>query len=341
MNYLNNANKKTIDYFKMLEPDFPEWLVDYINTKELLNQQYISITCGTIYSDLFESHYFFSSLDHSIAVALIIWHFTHDKKQTLSGLFHDIATPVFKHCVDFLNDDYMIQESTEDLTTEIIYNSAEIMQLLKRDNIKLDEVNDYHKYPIADNETPQLSSDRLEYSLSNAYLTYSILDLEEIREIYSNIEVQTNEDKIDELGFKAKEIAKKFVKVTSRLSVIYREDRTRYSMQFLADIIKRLNEENKIKLEDLYTLKEKDIISIIEKSQHAEIFNIWKNSKIVKISKKEPKNVYFVHHGAKVRYIDPLVDGKRISNFCKESKEMIENNLAYDMSNYVYLDFKF
>ncbi len=341
MNYLNNANKKTIDYFKMLEPDFPEWLVDYINTKELLNQQYISITCGTIYSDLFESHYFFSSLDHSIAVALIIWHFTHDKKQTLSGLFHDIATPVFKHCVDFLNDDYMIQESTEDLTTEIIYNSAEIMQLLKRDNIKLDEVNDYHKYPIADNETPQLSSDRLEYSLSNAYLTYSILDLEEIREIYSNIEVQTNEDKIDELGFKAKEIAKKFVKVTSRLSVIYREDRTRYSMQFLADIIKRLNEENKIKLEDLYTLKEKDIISIIEKSQYAEIFNIWKNSKIVKISKKEPKNVYFVHHGAKVRYIDPLVDGKRISNFCKESKEMIENNLAYDMSNYVYLDFKF
>ena len=69
---------------------------------------------------LFESEYFFSSLDHSIAVALIIWHFTHDKKQTLSGLFHDIATPVFKHCVDFFNGDYMTQESTEDLTTKII-----------------------------------------------------------------------------------------------------------------------------------------------------------------------------------------------------------------------------
>lgn len=62
MNYLDNANQKIVDYFKMLESNFPEWLVDYINTKELLNQQYISITCGTIYSDLFESHYFFSSL---------------------------------------------------------------------------------------------------------------------------------------------------------------------------------------------------------------------------------------------------------------------------------------
>jgi hypothetical protein len=341
MNYLDNVNKITLDYFRMLESDFPEWLVDYINTKELLNQQYISVTCGTIYSDLFESHYFFSSLDHSIAVALIIWHFTHDKKQTLSGLFHDIATPVFKHCVDFLNGDYMTQESTEDLTTEIISNSTEIMQLLKRDNIKLDEINDYHKYPIADNDTPQLSSDRLEYSLSNAYLTYSILDLEEIREIYSDIEVQINEDKIDELGFKTEEIAKKFVKVTSRLSVIYREDRTRYSMQFLADIIKRLNEENKIKLEDLYTLKEKEIIDIIENSKYSEIFNIWKNSKKVKTTKQEPNNVYFVHHGAKVRYIDPLFNGERISSISKTAKKMIDENLAYDMSNYVYLDFNF
>lgn len=91
MNYLDNINSRTKEYFDILEPNFPEWLLDYINTPVLLKQQYISITCGTIYSDLFESDYFFSSLDHSIAVALICWHFTHDKKITLSGLFHDIA----------------------------------------------------------------------------------------------------------------------------------------------------------------------------------------------------------------------------------------------------------
>src|SRR5574344_1991443 len=114
MNYIDNLEKQIKDYFKILEPNFPNWLNDYINTKELLHQQYISVTCGTIYSDLFESNTFYSSLDHSIGVALIIWHFTHDKKQTLSGLFHDIATPAFKHCVDFLNGDYMNQESTEE-----------------------------------------------------------------------------------------------------------------------------------------------------------------------------------------------------------------------------------
>ena len=89
-------------------------------------------------------------MDHSIAVALIVWHFTHDKKQALAGLFHDIATPVFKHCVDYLNGDFMTQESTEDLTTEIIKNSKEIMSLLKRDGIKIEEVDNYHIYPIAE-----------------------------------------------------------------------------------------------------------------------------------------------------------------------------------------------
>ena len=339
--YYDNIIKEIKDYFKILEPDFPEWLNEYIDTKELLSQQYISVTCGTIYSDLFESDFFFSSLDHSIAVALIVWHFTHDKKQTLSGLFHDIATPVFKHCVDFLNGDYMTQESTEDLTTELIKNSKEIMTLLKRDKINIEEVDNYHLYPIADNDTPKLSADRLEYSLSNALFTYKLLDFGSIKEIYDDIEIQSNEENEIELGFRTKKIARNFVKVTSRLSVIYREDRTRYSMQLLADILKRLNNENKISKEDLYKLKESDVISIIENSKYNNIFNIWKNAKKVKISKKEPKDVYYVHHGAKVRYINPLFNGKRISKCCKIANKLIENNLAYGMNNYVYLDFNF
>ena len=339
--YYNNASKEIKEYFKILEPEFPEWLNEYIDTKELLSQQYISVTCGTIYSDLFESNFFFSSLDHSVAVALIVWHFTHDKKQTLAGLFHDIATPAFKHCVDFLNGDYMTQESTEDLTTELIKQSKEIMALLKRDNIDITEVDNYHLYPIADNDTPKLSADRLEYSLSNALFTYRLLDLAIIKEIYNDIEIQKNEEKEVELGFRTKKIARNFIKVTSRLSVIYREDRTRYSMQFIADILKKLNEENKISKKDLYEMKESEVINIIEYSKYKEIFNIWKKAKKVQVSIEEPKNVYYVHHGAKIRYIDPLFNGERMSKCCKIAKKTIDNNLSYDMNKFVYLNFDF
>ena len=341
MKYIDSVDKRVLDYFNVLEPNFPECLNDYIETKELLKQRYISVTCGRIYSNLFEIDFFFSSLDHSVTVALIVWHFTHDKKQTLSGLFHDIVTPVFKHCVDFLNGDYMTQESTEDLTSKIIGSSKEIMDLLKRDNIKLEEVDDYHIYPVADNDTPKLSADRLEYSLSNALLTYKLSDIDEINKIYNDVILDKDEDGTLELSFKSKETALEFVKITSKLSIIYREDRTRYSMQLLADIIKKLNEDRLITKEDLYNMKESEVIEIIENSKYKDIFNIWKNAKNIKVSKEKPETVYFVHHGAKIRYIDPLVNKRRISSISKEAKKEINKNLSYDMNNYVYLDFNF
>lgn len=341
MKYIDSVDKRVLDYFNVLEPNFPEWLNDYIETKELLKQRYISMTYGTIYSDLFESEFFFSSLDHSVAVALIVWHFTHDKKQTLSGLFHDIATPVFKHCVDFLNGDYMTQESTEDLTSKIIGSSKEIMDLLKRDNIKLEEVDDYHIYPVADNDTPKLSADRFEYSLSNALLTYKLSNIDDIKRIYNDVFLDKDEEDTLELSFKSKATALEFVKITSKLSIIYRDDKTRYSMQLIADIIKKLNEDRLITKEDLYNKKESEIIEIIENSKYKDIFNIWKNAKNIKVSKEKPENVYFVHHGAKIRYIDPLVNKKRISSISEEAKKEIDKNLSYDMNNYVYLDFNF
>lgn len=341
MKYIDSVDKRVLDYFNVLEPNFPEWLNDYIETKELLKQRYISVTCGKIYSNLFEIDFFFSSLDHSVAVALIVWHFTHDKKQTLSGLFHDIATPAFKHCVDFLNGDYMTQESTEDLTSKIISSSKEIMDLLKRDNIKLEEVDNYHIYPVADNDTPKLSADRLEYSLSNALLTYKLSNIDEISKIYNDVVLGKDEDGTLELSFKSKETALEFVKITSKLSIIYRDDGTRYSMQLIADIIKKLNEDGLITKEDLYNKKESEVIEIIENSKYKNIFNIWRNAKNVKVSKEKIENVYFVHHGAKIRYIDPLVNKKRISSISEEAKKEIDKNLSYDMNNYVYLDFNF
>ena len=333
-----NINERVREYFNILEPNFPEFLYDYINTKELLKQQYISMSCGTIYSDLFESEYFYSNLDHSIGVALVVWHFTHDKKQTLSGLFHDIATPCFKHCVDFINGDYMTQESTEELTTEIIKGSKEIMNLLKRDNISIEEIDNYHLYPIADNDTPRLSADRLEYSLANSLFTYNLLTLDEVKEIYNDLEIQTNEDGEIELGFKTKKYARKLVQATSKLSIVYRDDRTVYSMQFIADILKNLNKDNLITIDDLYELKESEIIDIIKESKYKDIYENWTNSKKVKLSNEEPDNVYFVHHGAKIRYINPLYKGKRIYDECKIAKRYIDNNLSYSMDNYVYID---
>lgn len=189
--YLKQLDEETREYFKILSSDFPKWLIEYIETPEMQRLEKISQACGTDYTKLYKHEKFYNILEHSVGCALIVWNFTRDKKQTLSALFHDIATPTFKHCIDFLNGDYENQESTEDLTTDIIKNSKEIISLLKRDNIKLEEVNDYHIYPIADNDSPRLSSDRLEYTFQNGLkMNYGIkFSLDDIRLFYQNLEV--------------------------------------------------------------------------------------------------------------------------------------------------------
>ena len=346
--YIEKLPKLLQDYFKILSPEFPEFLLEYIHIPEMQKQAKISVTSGTIYSKMFDEIWY-SSLDHSVAVALIIWNFTKDKKQTLSGLFHDIATPVFKHCIDFMNGDHEKQESTEELTTQIIENSKEIMALLNRDKIKLEEVCDYHIYPIADNDTPKLSSDRLEYTLSNGLgVREKLWNLETVKEIYQDIEVQENEEGIPELGFKHKEFAEKFVNTMSKLSCIYVGNETKYSMQLIADIVKKMYEQNLITKKDLYTLSEKEVIQKIENCPIGNLSNCFKKWELateIQESDELPKDKYAVDIKVKQRYIVPLVEEGneflRIDTVSENAKENINRFLNYKPKKYAYLDFNF
>lgn len=337
-NYFDGLNTKIINYFKILAGwEIPERLMEYVNTKEVLHQQYISLTCGTFYSKLFNPKTFYSNLNHSIWVALIIWNFTHDKKQTLSWLFHDIATPAFKHCIDFVNWDHETQESTEELTTQIIHNSKEITNLLNRDKILEHEVNDYQIYPIADNKSPQLSADRFEYTFANGIFTYEFLSLPDMPKIYNDIFVWKDENDVDELSFHTLWYAKEFVNFMCKNSIIYIMDKTRYSMQFIAEMVKHLHEKGLLNKEDLYTLKEEEILNMIENTPMKENLNKRKNAKEVIASHQKPENVFYINLKSKIRYINPLVNWKRIYDIDEESRKLIDEVKNYDMSKYVYI----
>lgn len=345
--YFETLNTKLGKYFAILSDEIPEFLYEYIGTPEMQKQAGISATCGSCYTNLFDIDLQYSSLDHSVAVALIIWNFTKDKKQTISGLLHDIATPCFKHCIDFMNGDHEKQESTEELTTTIIQNSKEIMGLLNRDEIKLEEVSDYHIYPIADNDTPRLAADRLEYTLSNGLgVRTKLWDLDEIKKIYKNIKVQINEDGIEELGFHDKEIAEKFVDTMSKLSTFYISNETNFSMQFLADIMKKMSEKNLVSKQDLYNLSEQEVIEKIENCQLgkiAECFKTWRNASFLPQSDDFIDGIYCIHVKNKKRYIIPLIqeDEKyiRINDVSETAKQSIENFLNYVPKKYAYLNF--
>ena len=346
--YLENLNEEIREYFNILSPEFPEWLIEYIETPEMQRIHGISMHCGTDYSKLFNIKYWYSNLDHSVGVALIVWHFTKDKKQTLAGLFHDIATPVFKHCIDFMNGDFENQESTEERTELIIRNSKQIVELLKRDGITIEEVSDYHIYPIADNDTPQLSADRFEYTFSNGLVFYRIWELDSIKEIYDNIEILKNENGIDELGFKNPDICEKYIHTISKIWPEWISDKDRTVMKFLADIMKSMNVKGYITTDDLYSLSEKQVIDKIlncEDKYIVENFKKFQNTTSMYTGEVPVEGKYCVSVKSKRRYVIPLTrtnDGiYRIDAISKQAKKDIDDYLNLKLSTYTGFDFDF
>ena len=345
---LKSLNEEIIEYLKILSPKFPEWLLDYIYTPEMIRLDGIGMSCGTLYTKVYNDKYFYSSLTHSVAVALIIWNFTHDKKQTISGLFHDIATPTFKHCIDFMNGDSEHQESTEERTEQIIRNSKEIMSLLNRDNIKVEEVSYYHIYPIADNDTPRLSADRFEYTLSGGLYQVKIFEIKDIERYYNNIIILKNEDGIDELAFKDINICENFIHDISKLWPRWIEDEDRLCMQFIADIVKSMNIKGYITIDDLYNLSENEVFKLIKNCDDSYIqnaFAFFRNATRDLVYKSDVPNdkIYCTNVKGKKRYVNPLVKYNNKVCRIKDVSAMANNDINnfLNMKMHTYIGFNF
>ena len=340
-NYIEQQTANIKRYYKILSKDFPLFLNDYIYTSEMQKLDGINQICGAYWrkENIYEDMY--SVLIHSVGVALIIWNFTHDKKQTISGLLHDISSPAFKHCIDFLNGDVEKQESTEEQTVEVIKNSKEIMNLLKRDNIKLEEISDYKIYPIADNETPKLSADRLEYTFMNGIYYKKVWDLSTIKEIYEDIEIIQNENDIPEFGFKTIESAEKFVDGASELWPLWVRAEDTITMYFFADIIEKMYNQKYITKDDLYQLSEKEIINLIKNCENEEISELFKkfmnsNSFIDCEGYRDDK--FCVSRKIKRRYINPLTNNGRIYDVSIKARKRIDDYLTMKISKFSYID---
>lgn len=345
MGYFNKISKFLREYFRILSPDIPEFLEEYIDTDEMQRIDGTSMNVGVQYSGLYKLVRDYSNLDHSVGVALIVWHFTKDKKATLAGLFHDIATPTFKHCIDFMNGDYETQESTEERTTDIIKNSKKIMSLLERDGIKLEEINDYKLYPIADNDHHKLSADRLEYNFSGGFSLIDLWTLEDIKKCYDNMFVSKNEDGIDEIVFRDLDVCEFYIEKLSKLWPWWICDKDRCVMQFIADTCKEMNENGYLSINDLYTYSEDYVIDLILNHSNKRISNRFKqfmNIRTYYVTKDKLKNKYSVRIKSKKRYVNPLVYNKgRILDISSPSKKRFDEFYnSTNFENYVSINIK-
>lgn len=110
-------------YLEQLDyKNLPDFLIKYLETPSLLRLKKVGYFCGMDYAskDIYDFREYISRHNHSLTVSLLVYKLTKNKKATLAGLFHDIATPCFSHVIDYMNEDYEKQESTEEYTEEIL-----------------------------------------------------------------------------------------------------------------------------------------------------------------------------------------------------------------------------
>ena len=310
----------------------------------------IGLLCGTDWTSLYKNRFFYSRLDHSVGVALIIWNFTKDKTQTIAGLLHDVSTTVFSHVSDFRKGDALTQTSTEEPTTKMILSDSALCKLLESDGIEPKDVVDYHIYPIADNEIPSLSADRLEYMYPSGLALDGSWTFEEIAKTYNDLIILKNEENKEELGFKTIEMAELYCKKFCMIGHILQLNENKLSLQLLSQIMSKAVELNVLQEEDFMTLSESKIIEkiesfiskktlSIEEQKFATMYNTFrKMTKVEHANQKLPEDEYFcVSLKVKQRYINPLVkvgtnsqQAKRLSEVSDFANKLIKDFLEYE-----------
>ena len=149
-----------MEHYLIYHNEIPKVIRDCMAAPCVRRLKHVGMNCGCEYTSFprFQGLPESSRYHHSLGAALITWHFTRETAPTLAALFHDIATPVFAHTVDFLRGDYLRQEATEDGTGDLLRRSEGLAGLLAPLGLKVADVEDSHRYPVADNDAPRLSA---------------------------------------------------------------------------------------------------------------------------------------------------------------------------------------
>lgn len=312
------------DYLEIfIDEQYPTFLDKYLSTSTLERLKYITQFCGCDYTKLYSPLFTYTRFFHSVVVAHMTWHFTHNKKETIVALLHDVGTPCFAHTIDIFLGDAINQESSEKDIIGILKNDKQLIDYLEEDQVSLNDFKDYSKFPILENKSPNLCTDRLDGVLHTCYVWLHTHSLEQIKEVYDDLVVLKNSLGNPEIGFKTQSIAEKFVQMVYVYAHELQGNTDKYVNKYIAELVKISYRNGLISLDDLYTKKETDICEIFNNN-----FKSWKsfvNAETISRSDTEPQNSYYVSFDTKKRNAIPLIQINNNSQRINTVSEYAQN----------------
>lgn len=291
-------------------PNIPEFLNKYLTLSSLNRLKEVGYFCGMDYasSNIYNFKEYISRYMHSLSTSLLVYYLTKDKRCTLQALFHDISTPVFSHVIDYMNKDYIYQETTEEFTELILKSDKKLLEYLELDKIPLDNLVNFKFSTIVDSPRPKMCADRLDGIILNGSYWTKTLNEKDIFNIIKSTELYINEESIPEIGFNNITAYNKVVETNDLTNIEMHSNYDNHMMELLANITRYLINKEYIKYEDLYFLTENKIFKLInniEDKELKEYIFLFKNIKKEEIPLVKQEEI-------KERKLKPLLNGKRL-----------------------------
>lgn len=291
--------------------NLPSFLIKYLETPSLLRLKKVGYFCGMDYASkyIYNFREYISRYDHSLTVSLIVYKLTKNKVATLAGLFHDIATPCFSHVIDYMNEDYEKQESTEEYTEDILRKDRYLQKCLEKDNINIDDIINFKRYTIVDNDRPKVCADRIDGVILTGIGWTKNISKEDITRIVQDMHIYINESNEEEIGFKSVSVAEKVLEVSKSIDIYCHSQEDNYMMQLLAQITKLAINKKYILYDELYLYNEDELFTIFKEKNDEELKLL-----ILKFENLKKEEIPYIElPKVKIRKLNPIISGTRIN----------------------------
>ncbi|MFA6391233.1 MAG: HD domain-containing protein [Patescibacteria group bacterium] len=251
-------------------------------------------------------HYFYpeagtTRFEHSLGVYWILNQFGASLEEQIAGLLHDISHGTFSHVMDHLYNRYEKEDYQESVNEK--YFQTDISTVLRRFNIDPAVVEDIKRWPLAENNLPDICADRLQYTLADA-VTANKTDQKKAMTIISDLTVKNNM-----IVFRDANIAKEFAELSLWMcGNFWHSNWGVYSYDMLKNILVMAMDAGILNKEDLDT-DDDAVIMKLENCKNKDIVYATMRLKNLDRSKviEDVDNYDYIHKKSKMRVIDPLI----------------------------------
>jgi len=279
----------------------------------------------------------YSRFEHSLGVFILLKKFRASLLEQISGLLHDVSHTAFSHVADYIfsNGSGDKQNFQDDCLKEFIEKS-EIPEILRNYEIDYRDILDDSKFPLKENELPDLCADRIDYFLRELPVINKATQ-EEIDEFIDNLTVINNL-----WVFREKRLAKKYAYLFLEVNNLFWSGlETAVMFKTTGDLMKYAIDKGMLTKEDLFTTDEEIWAKIRPAAEEDNTLKLLIDKADNKFKYKfHNENDYDLHALCKSRVVDPLfLDGKSLKKISEVDPEFFKLKEKYSKPKEYYVKF--